>query len=208
VSDGTLAAWVGAGNNGFVRTWYDQSGANRHANQTALNNQPVVVTAGSLVLDNQKPAVSFNGTTAFLSMTSSVITAQPFSTYTVYKALASSSAAFGQQGANASTGSTAGRRNNDQYIIYAGSALATGVHGSDQKIACSLFNGGYSQGFWNGVQLVSGNAGTNANIDRISGNSNTEFHNGTIQEIIIYPTNNFVSRVAIEENLNGFYSVF
>ena len=30
VSDGTLAAWVGAGNDGFVRTWYDQSGNARH----------------------------------------------------------------------------------------------------------------------------------------------------------------------------------
>ena len=38
VSDGTLAAWVGAGNNGFVRTWYDQSGNNYHA------GQPIQVT--------------------------------------------------------------------------------------------------------------------------------------------------------------------
>ena len=33
IPDGSLAAFIGAGNNGFVRTWYDQSDNGRHVGQ-------------------------------------------------------------------------------------------------------------------------------------------------------------------------------
>jgi hypothetical protein len=35
------------GNDGFVRTWYDQSGKGYHANQTSSANQPQIVSGGS-----------------------------------------------------------------------------------------------------------------------------------------------------------------
>jgi len=58
VSGGSLAAWVGAGNNGFVRTWYDQSGNARHGQQATSANQPKVVNSGSLVVnDKGKPGI-------------------------------------------------------------------------------------------------------------------------------------------------------
>jgi hypothetical protein len=49
VSDGTLAAWVGAGNDGFVRTWYDQSGSNKNAHQTTTSDQPMLVQNGAVI---------------------------------------------------------------------------------------------------------------------------------------------------------------
>jgi hypothetical protein len=47
---------------GYVTQWYDQSGNNRHATQTTASSQPLIVSSGSLVTENGKPAVSFNGT--------------------------------------------------------------------------------------------------------------------------------------------------
>jgi hypothetical protein len=61
VSDGTLATWVGAGNNGFVRTWYDQSGNGRNAEQSTEANQPQLVSGGVLLLENNTPALNFDG---------------------------------------------------------------------------------------------------------------------------------------------------
>src|SRR6056300_1068244 len=52
VSDGSLAAWVGAGNDGFVRTWYDQSGNTNHAQQATSANQPQIISSGLLVTTN------------------------------------------------------------------------------------------------------------------------------------------------------------
>jgi hypothetical protein len=62
VSDGSLAAWVGAGNNGFVRTWYDQSGNSNHAIQSTTSIQPQIVDSGYLLATNAKPAVKWDAT--------------------------------------------------------------------------------------------------------------------------------------------------
>jgi hypothetical protein len=61
ITDGTLTTFCGAGN-GFVRTWYDQSGNGRNATQTTTANQPQIVSSGVLVQTNSKPALDFNGT--------------------------------------------------------------------------------------------------------------------------------------------------
>jgi hypothetical protein len=59
---GSLLAFVtgsaGTGS-GFVAQWYDQSGNNRHATQTATGSQPLIVSSGSLVTENGKPALNF-----------------------------------------------------------------------------------------------------------------------------------------------------
>ena len=60
ITDGTLTTFCGAGD-GFVRTWYDQSGSNRHATQSTAANQPQIVTSGVLVQEGLQPALSFNG---------------------------------------------------------------------------------------------------------------------------------------------------
>jgi len=57
VADGTLVAWVGAGNDGFVSQWYDQSGNGNHATQGTPASQPKIVDGGSLVADG----IDFDG---------------------------------------------------------------------------------------------------------------------------------------------------
>lgn len=65
IINGNLAAWVGAGNDGFVRTWYDQSGNERDAEQAMAGNQPQIVDDGALTLENSLPSVKYNGTSSF-----------------------------------------------------------------------------------------------------------------------------------------------
>ena len=57
VNDGTLESWVGAGNDGHVRTWYDQSVNKNHATQADPTKQPKIVEGGNLVERNGNPAV-------------------------------------------------------------------------------------------------------------------------------------------------------
>ena len=48
--------------NGFITTWYDQSGNGRHATQTVVVRQPSIVTAGVVRVDGAgKPQVYFDG---------------------------------------------------------------------------------------------------------------------------------------------------
>lgn len=61
ITDGTLEAFVGAGNNGYVSSLYDQSNHNLHMTQSALGRQPKVVDNGSLIMVEGKPAMFYDG---------------------------------------------------------------------------------------------------------------------------------------------------
>jgi hypothetical protein len=60
VSDGTLAAFCGAGD-GFVKQWWDQSGNAVHAAAPVVSNEPLIVSAGAVILEEGKPAIKFDG---------------------------------------------------------------------------------------------------------------------------------------------------
>lgn len=49
ISSGALVDFVGSGNDGFVDTWYDQSGNNRPLIQTTASEQPLIVEAGTFL---------------------------------------------------------------------------------------------------------------------------------------------------------------
>lgn len=63
VQGGALASWVGAGNNGFVVTWYDQSGKGNNFAQATAGSQPQIVSSGSVLTRNSKPVVRFGSKT-------------------------------------------------------------------------------------------------------------------------------------------------
>jgi len=61
-SDGvSLGAWIGS-DNGFVTTWYDQSGNSNDATQATAANQPKIVNAGSLITSNGYTVIEYDGT--------------------------------------------------------------------------------------------------------------------------------------------------
>jgi hypothetical protein len=55
-----------SGTNGFVTTWYDQSGSSNDATQATAGSQPQIVSSGSVILENGKPSVQFDGSDDFL----------------------------------------------------------------------------------------------------------------------------------------------
>ena len=58
-----LLAFVGTGgtDNGFVTTFYDQSGNGNDATNATESEQPLVVSGGTLVTENGKAAIEFDG---------------------------------------------------------------------------------------------------------------------------------------------------
>ena len=62
-----LVTFVGSGNNGFVKTWYDQSGNGYDATQTTAGKQPKIYDSTTGLIQggsvgNEKPAILFDGT--------------------------------------------------------------------------------------------------------------------------------------------------
>lgn len=60
INENEILDFVGA-NDGFVETWYDQSGGNRHATNTTTDQQPKIVTAGAIEKKNGRPTILFSG---------------------------------------------------------------------------------------------------------------------------------------------------
>ncbi|MDR6844495.1 arabinofuranosidase catalytic domain-containing protein [Flavobacterium granuli] len=54
----SLLSFVGSGN-GYVRTWYDQSGNGNNAVQTVLASQPIIVESGVLNVELGLPTIKF-----------------------------------------------------------------------------------------------------------------------------------------------------
>ena len=67
----SLLTFCGAGN-GFVTTWYDQSGNANNATQTTAANQPQIVSSGSMITTNGKNSISFDGTNDSLNLASTI----------------------------------------------------------------------------------------------------------------------------------------
>jgi hypothetical protein len=78
-----LTSFCGSGN-GFVTTWYDQSGNGRNATQSTAANQPQIVSSGSVLLQDAKPTIFFDGTNDFFVNTTA-FTYTNFSAFLVNK---------------------------------------------------------------------------------------------------------------------------
>ena len=73
--DNTALTSFCSGTNGFVTTWYDQSGNANNATQTTAANQPQIVSSGSIINVNSKPCLQFtNSSTQTLSYSTSLWT--------------------------------------------------------------------------------------------------------------------------------------
>ena len=75
VSSGALVDFVGSGNDGFVDTWYDQSGNNRPLIQTTASEQPLIVENGVFLNGVKSNQATSNDTMQNLQVSSDGINA-------------------------------------------------------------------------------------------------------------------------------------
>jgi hypothetical protein len=210
-----MLAWVGTGgtDNGFVTTWYDQSGNANDNIQATTSRQPKIVSAGAVVLENSKPAVSFDGgdwmlgtfavgttNTGFVVANvpqgdfffddSTVINGNSLNTLTnTTVRYATSGGSGGSTVTHTVTSGTWGNQNLFSYISDAANSQV-GVNGSATTgSVVSPTNVG-------GITLASGAAGGGSNLT------------GTMQEVIVYPSNQLANTFNIEANINTEYSIY
>jgi len=230
VSDGTLAAWVGAGNDGFVRTWYDQSGNGNNAQQAIAARQPKIVDNGALVAEGGKTAIDFDGSNDGLDTATTVANAGDTTVFVISKAdesedafrfvagqwlggssrkwnLIYSSSFFKQD--SLYFGTNDGTNNNTPSITGNNDSLV-------QKLSTGIAKSTSTELFVNqvsaGVQSCSGLESTAIKLfigyQFNPPSSYGSFMDGKIQEIIVYPSDQSANRIAIEANINAHYNIF
>ena len=198
-----------SGTDGFVKTWYDQSGNGNNATQTTAVNQPQIVSSGSVILDNGKPALGFDGTD-FVDLTSIVTT----STYSSFALIRKNSSGSIIIPIGLSNGQSVGAWSDGKLYENNGTSFVGVSYTNDanQNLFSVIKNGNTLSDFsanQNGSALGSytGSAFTSISIDRLGGRIGT-YSNGNIQEIIIYSSDQSSNRSGIETNINDFYSIY
>jgi hypothetical protein len=203
----SLSSWIGE-DNGYVRTWYNQSGNANNVIQTSAAHQPQIVESGVVMTDNSKPTLYFNGSNYMQSASSFTLVPQPTTHFLVGKITGGLSARHFHDFTSYRQGFY-----NDLVAMYAGAALGSGVNVSTQRLVSGLFDSFSSQISVDGTIRNTGNAGTQgyAGILKIASYSSqpNNWMIGNIQSLIIYGTDRFTSdRVGIETNINDYYSIY
>ena len=218
VFSGALAAFVGSGNDGFVETWYDQSGNSKDAVQETAANQPLLVASGVAL-----SGLSFDGSTSSRTLVAPSVTglAGSLSIFSVSVRDAtgntvslSNSSSGGRYFAIQEGGSTsvANPRNTASITVsdsvsganrltFAVTTGATSTSVGANSSAVTTSTSDYGDDF----------SGTHINqiaIGVLRTASPTGYFNGRINEILVYNSDQTDNRTAVETNINSHYSLF
>jgi hypothetical protein len=216
LNESALLSFVGSGN-GFVHTWYDQSGNGFHVSQTTNANQPRIVNAGVVEKVDSNASIFYDGTNDFLRNTS--VTMQIRAVHHVTKSTKNSGVQtivrHGNESADVST-TQFFRFENAAYLSAGGANLtfsaSTSVTPSNKLLGTSLFDSSSLSQYINGVAGSVDNVGTtlgsNTILLNIGQHFGAEYFQGRMLEIIIYPSDQSTNRTAIESNINTYYSIY
>ena len=219
-----LTTFVGA-NDGFVTTFYDQSGNARNATQATAANQPQIVVSGSVLTQGSKPIMKFTSSSQRLNTPSFSLSANRtyvMTLYNVTNAIASYKVYLGAQAGgsdnlvNGLTGTFAFSNIIRSYIGSGASNNGVGVNATANNAYFLL--GAYVQGssqhqhYRNGVLNAQNTSltispTTNSQVNSIMFNA----ANGSdirTNEAIIWNSYQSTNRTAIETNINTYYAIY
>jgi hypothetical protein len=218
----SLLTFCGAGN-GFITAWYDQSGANRNITQTTAGSQPRIVLNGVIETKDSENAIRFDGSNDFLTR-AALAPLNSGSNYTYFTVASNNLTENFNTIFSTSTGGslrlevfidtrTTGGLN--LLIRTVNSTYTAGLsapNGSlNQRLLAGVVNGFNMSAFDNGnIGGTAVYAGTYTNdiFDVGTWRAFPRYLNGTMQEIIIYPTDQSANRTGIETNINSHYNVY
>jgi hypothetical protein len=193
------------GTNGFIRTWYDQSGNANNLTQTTTSIQPKIYDSSTgVLLENGKPTIEFSSDNLVFSYTSSA------SDYTFFfvrdRTTTGGSYLFDSQ-----TGRFVVEGNTDG--LFFDGAWESGHITTLGQLQTSFFlsataavyaNGALSKSTTYSQRAIGGT--TTLGSSYLAANSSP--FAGNIQEVIIYPSNQISNRAGIETNINDYYSIY
>jgi hypothetical protein len=220
----SLLAFCGAGN-GFVTTWYDQSGNARNATQATAANQPRIVVSGTLLTQGGRPIMRFTSSAQVLNTPSFSLSANRtylITLYNVTNAIASYKVYLGALagGVDNLVNGLIGQFNNSNIInSWVGSGASNNVIGVNATTNNAYFLiGAYVQG--SVQQQHYRNGALNAQNTSLTISPTTNSQVNTIMftnaigndirtnEAIIWDSYQSTNRVGIETNINTYYAIY
>jgi len=190
---------------GFVETWYDQSGNGNDAVQEVAGSQPKIVDAGSLL-----NKLKFEGA-QFLQRAFTSPLSQPNSSFVVAQMDAGTGNTKIFDGIDNLSRNLLFASNDTDFAMFAGSTQKYADRDANENLHTAIFNQDSSLGALNGVVTsISGIGSQDAGGITIgrTGVVETGFLTGTVSELIFYPSDQSANREAIEANINNQYDIY
>tara|TARA_R110002095_G_scaffold82797_1_gene71939 strand:+ start:210 stop:1025 length:816 start_codon:yes stop_codon:yes gene_type:complete len=198
----SLLTFVGSGD-GFVDTWYDQSGNAKDMTQATASKQSKIVSSGVVELDNGKPCLLFDGSNDEMN----AVLASPLAQPNTYAYVANYSGVL-----SSSTNTSA--RNliyevGGSVRLYSGASVLSNLNATPQKIAFALFDNTNSYLSVNASANYTGTAGTQSQESiRLFRDSNAGIGNGKVQSFIVYNSDKSAIKTDFITNLNDYYGAY
>ena len=203
--------------NAFVSTWYDQSGNNRHATQTATGSQPLIVSSGSLVTEGTKPAVKFYTNLGMDTGFTGLVTKSLFIAANTEAGLNRNDNAqrlFSSYPGTSGAGNemTIGGLGTGSFRYTDGGIFIQVSQSASYQLTTAIRNSTLNLAF-NGGSINSGGAPNsspntlNYRIGEDGGSSSIETAK-SIQEVLLYNNDQSANRSLIENNINNYYSIY
>lgn len=219
--DTTSLASFCSGTDGFVTTWYDQSGNGRNTTQTTAANQPQIVSSGSVITKNNKPSVLFDGSnddlinsTASVSMTDmtliGVVSSENTSQDSTFvKIVSAANGLFVQGFGGLGTADVFGSRSRGASAINKGKSNT----GTNQLLSFEFGEIGATNNLYINSTQATENIGARSSTTitdfcTIGSRNGANWSNVKLQEIVVYPSDQSSNRTGIETNINDFYSIY
>jgi len=213
---------------GFVETWYDQSGNGRDATQSVAGNQPKIVDGGSLTTnDNGNPAIDLDGVNDFLTMNES---SNPFDSdgdlsafiYCDYSTTTVGEQAYVFKFGPSTVGTRFGRAYsanirvsvNDAAVNSALVQTASAPTGDnlfsfvlDRSANLSFYQNGALVGT-DDATVLTDDIDVSPKVIGAGSSTGVANYGAPITELIIYPSDQSATRTAIEGNINTHYNIY
>jgi hypothetical protein len=202
-----VVSFVGAGNDGFITTFYDQSTNGNDGLQSTSTNQPLIVQNGTLVDSASLPALFFTTSSPFYWLDIANVNGK--TTITAFRVTDTSDTKYcvlncGQ--GNARHGFIADSGNNNTFLtnLYGASPL---LFANGSSFTGTTRNDVYN--FLNGRKIVveRGDTSNWGGTFRFGGMPDGFDYSGKMQELIIYFSDKTADRTAIETNIDDYYNV-
>jgi hypothetical protein len=202
-----------SGTDGFVTTWYDQSGNGLNQTQTTALNQPQIVSAGAVLLQGSKPTLRFDGVNDFMDG-SGVTTGTPKSIFMATKAISLPSSEVVIFDSVTAIQALLYKAASNAISIGFGTFTSTSYTATTNFILYSILqNGTTSNAYVNSSNQIltntnlGGNSFNGLRIASVRGTASL-FYNGNVPELVVWGSNQASNRTGIETNINTYYAIY
>lgn len=202
---------------GFVVTWFDQSGNGNNATQSTASAQPKIVSSGSTILENNKATIDYAFANVHLTTELTIGTSQTnwgwFGAISSGSNISSNNCVYGGR-TSSGNGAIAFIGSNKLNVRTDGTSSISGtITTNTQFLASQIQNETSHDAYLNGSSIGTAESVAMTNTTNpikmgVLAYTDALFFYGKMQEMIFYKIDQSSNRTGIETNINDHYSIY